>query len=218
MEQPTGASPPQEAAPELPQANKGCKRVATQKPPRRKKGKPETAVADSTNSEEPTPREVVLAYMRQQNRPYNLQLVFMYAQDQFGASAAENGDIAAEIQQFVKKQTALQQRMQEIRNREDLLGSLTAKVAAAEAERDAKQKKRSGRNAAAATVTAAEASAAEHLHARLHNAWAVQKRRCLQLVRLLSERAQADPKQLQEELGLERDEDFIPPEAYSKYN
>lgn len=75
MEQPTGASPPQEAAPELPQANKGCKRVATQKPPRRKKGKPETAVADSTNSEEPTPREVVLAYMRQQNRPYNLQLV-----------------------------------------------------------------------------------------------------------------------------------------------
>ena len=67
-------------------------------------------------------------------------------------------------------------------------------------------------------MTAAEASAAEHLHARLHNAWAVQKRRCLQLVRLLSERAQADPKQLQEELGLERDEDFIPPEAYSKYN
>ena len=32
--------------------------------------------------------------------------------------------------EFVKKQTALQQRMQEIRNREDLLGSLTAKVAA----------------------------------------------------------------------------------------
>ncbi|CDJ36060.1 TBPIP domain-containing protein, putative [Eimeria mitis] len=239
---------------ELLPVTKGCKRAATQKQPRRKKpAKAETAADGSTNNEEPAPREVVLAYMRQQNRPYNLQLifdnlrrcikkpdlerlldqlvddgcliskdlgktrVFMYSQSQFGVSVAENGDIAAEIKQFVKKQTALQQRMQEIRNRGALLDSLTAKVAAAEAERAAKEEKRAAGNAAA-TVTAAEASAAEHLHAKLHAAWALQKRRCLQLVTLLSERAQADPQQLQEELGLERDEDFIPPEAYSKYD
>ncbi|CDI86303.1 TBPIP domain-containing protein, putative [Eimeria praecox] len=87
----------------------------------------------------------------------------------------------------------------------------------AEAERDAKEEKRAASNVGE-TVTAEEVSAAEHLHAKLHAAWALQKRRCLQLLNLLSERAQTDSKQLQEELGLERDEDFIPPEAYSKYD
>lgn len=68
------------------------------------------------------------------------------------------------------------------------------------------------------TVPMAQMTAAEHMHARLHAAWALQKRRCLELVQLLAERTQADRKQLQDELGLERDEDFVPSDAYTSYN
>lgn len=63
-------------------------------------------------------------------------------------------------------------------------------------------------------MTAAEGTTAEYLHAKLHAAWAAQKRRCLELVQALAERTQVDEKQLQVELGLERDEDFIPSTAY----
>ncbi|CDJ50666.1 TBPIP domain-containing protein, putative [Eimeria brunetti] len=251
MDLPAAAS--LEHTPEALPAAKGRKRAATEKQPRGKKAaKTETAAAaaatvtaaaaaagSSTNNEQPQPRDVVLGYMRQQNRPYNLQLifdnlkrtikkadlerlldklveegcliskdfgktrVFMYSQSQF-AAAADSEDIAAEIKQ-------LQEDVKELEP---------------EAERDAKQQQQqqqqrsssSSSSAAAAEVTAAEAAAAEHLHAKLHAAWAQQKRRCMQLLQQLSEQAQLDPQQLQQQLGLERDEDFIPAEAYANYN
>ncbi|XP_026191039.1 homologous-pairing protein 2 homolog [Cyclospora cayetanensis] len=233
---------------ELPPVSGGSKRTMTQKQPRKKKTKVDSANA-CTKEDAPSPSHLLLSYMRQQNRPYNVQLifdnlkraikkpelerlldklvaedyliskdlgktrVFMYSQRQFVLSEANREAISTGIQEFIKQKTAERQRREEARVRSGMLEGLQAKVVSAEMQRKVRlQQQRSGE-----PVSAAAAAAAETLHAKLHAAWALQKRRCLQLIQLLAERTQTDEKQLQSELGLERDEDYIPADAYKYY-
>ncbi|KAL8428193.1 hypothetical protein Efla_005295 [Eimeria flavescens] len=254
----TEQTPPAEAPPPAKKKAAAVKRVSTQKQPERKKAKIDAAALPA---ETVPPKALVLSYMRQQNRPFNAQLIFdnlkraikkpileslleelvaegFLVSKDLGKTRVSQlrhsgcvliiASLGSECCSFsptheklpfqsesLKHRLAAMRRRQEARAREAALASLRARVADAEAEL---QKKRNQQEEACSLVSAAEAAATEHLHAKLHAAWATRKRLCQELLRLLAERTQANDRQLQEELGLERDEDFIPPTAYASYD
>lgn len=69
----------------------------------------------------------------------------------------------------------------------------------------------------ATRVDPQEAHATEMKHARLHALWAKQKRICNDMIKTLADSMTATTSDLVCELGLERDEDFIPLDAYLNY-
>ncbi|KAL8275805.1 hypothetical protein Esti_000368 [Eimeria stiedai] len=195
------------AAAALPGKQKAAgKRASTQKQPvRTKKAKPDSTASNDTTP----PKDLVLAYMRQQNRPYNSQLIFDNLKRAIKKPALEGL-----LEELVTEEYLIAKDLGKTRDgRDNDIDSITP-AHSAEAELAAKRENPQEDSKA---VSATAAAAAEHLHAKLHAAWATQKRRCHQLVQLLAERTQTDDSQLQEELGLERDEDFIPLTAYASY-